>query len=37
VPLAQPAAELSRWRRQGEDGVAVRLSEGNVSWLPLRA
>ncbi len=37
VPLAQPAAELRRWRRQGEDGVAVRLRDGSVGWLPLRA
>jgi hypothetical protein len=37
VVLAQPAAELTRWSRHGEDGVAVRLRDGSVGWLPVQA
>lgn len=33
--LDQPAAELRRWARHGEDGIAVRMQAGGVVWLPL--
>lgn len=35
VPLAQPVAELRRWPRRGEDGIAVRLRDGTLLWLPV--
>ncbi len=37
VALAQPVAQLARWLRQGEDGVAVLLRDGSVQWLPTRS
>jgi hypothetical protein len=37
VALAQPAVELQRWPRRGEDGVAVRLRDGSVQWLSVGA
>lgn len=35
IALPQPVAELRRWPRQGKDGIAVRLVDGSVAWLPV--
>jgi hypothetical protein len=37
VALAQPAAQLARWPRQGKDGIAVLLRDGSVQWLPVHS